>query len=212
MYPEDKYKVDCQVEESEFEESEFFEDLGDLIGEWFGDEEIELTDAVPSIKYLNEDLDEENDKYAKYKKDKVRVRSKSTAKQQPIIYDADKSILTDEADILKVSNGCKINIFFAPYCYGDQKAYRAWLAKMEKAESEKDPKKKLRLVKKLMEDRPVFGIALGLQAVQFLGGTAGRAQVAAMTADMLDDAEVSADDIDLDDESDDDSDESVDLS
>lgn len=216
QYPEDKYKVDGQIAESDLDAENFATDTLEMARKWFEDDEIELSEACPSIKFLNEDLDEENDKYAKYKKDKVRVRAKSTAKQQPTVYDVDQTVLTEEKDILKISNGCKINMYVAPYCYGDQKKYLAWAKKLAATESAKaktpaEEKKKLQLIKKLLDEKPVFGVALGLQAVQFLEATSGKAKMQEKVASMLDDTEVSASDVDYGDDEDGD-DETVDLS
>lgn len=209
MYPEDKYKLDVQVSEADFENNDFSADVLTLAQSWFDDDDIELSDTCPSIKFLNEDL-EEDDKYYDFKKDMVRVRAKSTARQKPIIYDDDKTLLTDTEDIEKITNGCKVNMFVVPYCYGDQKSWKTWEAKLAKAEAEKDDKKRNKLIKKIMADKPIFGVALGLQAVQFLSGTSGRAGIQNLAASMLDDTEVSVDDVDLDNDSDE-PDESVEL-
>lgn len=212
-FPEDKYKVFTQVQESVFVETDFARDVLALGREWFKDDTLELSEVCVSIKFLNEDLDEE-DKYYKFKKDMVRLNAKATKKQPPTIYDADKTILTAEADILKISNGCKINSFIAPYCYGDQDKYVAWIKKLEtikkaKAKDAAEEKKKLKLIEKHLSEKPVFGIGLGLQGVQFLDATSGRGAMNALTATMLDDTEVSVDDMAYGDE---DSDSEVDLS
>ncbi len=208
MYPEDKYKIDLQVDENSFEKTELYLEVKRMAKLWYKDIDDDPDPfEIASLKRLNDDLDEENDKYAKYKKDKIRIRAKAGATQKPFTYDPSKTEFIEDVDKPIIINGCKVNIFINPYCYGIPETYKLWLNKLEKVMTQrakvKTPIEKKKLDKEIVRlndntVRPKFGIAFGLQGVQFLEPTSGRTYAKERCAELCDDHEVSADDVDYD--------------
>lgn len=210
QFPEDKHKIDVQVEQEIFDKSPLKKELTRLVREWFQDNSLDFSEGCQSAKYLNDDL-EEDDKYFEYKKDKVRIRAKASPKHPPKVYNLDKSLLKTEQEIGVISNGSIVNVLVRPYCFGDQAKYFAWELKFAKAEADLDSAKKSKEAKKIaaakkayskvIESKPIFGITLGLHSVQYLKPGQGTAAADSVAAEMLDDTEISAEDLDLDDSS-----------